>query len=487
MGATPSLLAGSQAGSAAASPRLSPRLSSRPGFVSTPSEELLRNAADQQGGWSLTKSARTLGAMYRKANSDRSLDCNDRPDSKGSDTASTDVERADEAVEQAARDRAAMANFALEKVGNRGLHTVLKLKAKASKLHGRASLRKYSLAADCAAGVRLLAQQRTLEAAEAAMASSEEDKDMSLLRNAWHLVSSTRKYFTGARGMSQVSIFANHNGQVVVAATKPAAHSLYGAIHFMEKDLPTVHEGDESEGRTPDDREQLAKPPFLKRGTQDWLLKGGNLTIKPVLARSGRSKNLIVEDEEEEEPERMDLVLLGVETEPAASLLPASVFADLTQRAVAGWRPTVSEKDFEVAQAKQALEFAELHDELHNDVLQASKQADHNSQNHILIQEQVNKLHELHLLDAASLHALSGSSLSGSPTDQHANSAPAAPLSTSAGRTPKDKRKAALPKRSPAQPSPAAPTPAPKGAPAPSKNGKTSPPKSGPALKPKPS
>lgn len=148
-----------------------------------------------------------------------------------------------------------------------------------------------------------------------------------LLSRAWHRVSETRKYYTKARSIVSVSVFLNHDGEFVVAATQPTHNDVIHPIHFAAEDFlpsPSSSSEDKSLDKSLD---ELRLPPKLETNAKELLTRGNRLTIT-------RSPSADEDDED-----RLVLSLIDVPHAPAEDVVSPRVLNDIKRQTLEHWAP----------------------------------------------------------------------------------------------------------------------------------------------------
>lgn len=223
--------------------------------------------------------------------------------------------------------------------------------------------------------------------AEAANLKMEKEKAFKLkaskLRKAWFLIEQKRKFFTHARGISQVSVFANHDEEYVVAATCPHENTkVLDTIHFAYNNkkeekvniIPTTLDEDEKV----DYLKNLEEAPRVDDEARELLFKGGRLTLRRT------------------DDDILELSIAGVDNAVKASTLLESVeLEELHRLSLVGWQPSHTSAINKEAASK----FDELANGLAFDFEQFKKETESAQDYHQAFLVQAEKLHKMHQQD----------------------------------------------------------------------------------------
>lgn len=254
----------------------------------------------------------------------------------------------------------------------------LKLASPGAKLKAKQkALAAHSVVGDIDAKIKADKEAKDAEDAQRAAAEYAEKR---FLSKAWHKVDSTRKYFTKAKNFVSVSVFLSHEGEYVVAATRPHDDAVIHPIHFDGADLPTATP-------VPDDPslDELRNAPVFSASARDCLLKGNRLTI----ARGDSENELVLE-------------VLGVPHRPAADVVSPTALKEVERQTLEAWEPTPTTAMQKVTDAR----FAALVAGLETDLLVAeSAIVDVEAVHEVLVRE-ARELHEMNARDAAVLATL---------------------------------------------------------------------------------
>lgn len=220
--------------------------------------------------------------------------------------------------------------------------------------------------------------------AAARAAADAKHRERTSLRKAWHQVTSSKKYFCRARGFVRVAVFANHDGEYVAAAAKPHADAKVESIHFQHDDLPVPPP------RRADDRslEELRMPPALKTEVRAFL--GSN---RLTISRSFESDDGASDDDDD----RLSLELVDVPHVAAARVLSPPALRDLEGRVLPA---------DEVGRPSSPSRFGALAAGARADLRGADATLDDVERGHASLVRDADRLHDLHVHDAAVLDGL---------------------------------------------------------------------------------